>query len=124
MSQSALLARHLGIPTVVGVGYCKCGPSCTACATCPQNSSSAASCSRPTLAAVGCKCGCCLPADFYSEAFLCTDGTTIRAGEVVTVDGTNGAIFRGDVKKSDDSHDPNFRLLLQWAMQNKNLRPL
>ena len=122
MSQSALLARHFGIPAVVGAAYCKCGPSCVACAACTTNASSAVLSSRTIFAAAGCKCGCCLPADFYAEAFLCTDGTVARAGDIVTVDGSNGVIYSGDLKKSDDSNDTNFRQLLQWAMQNKRLK--
>lgn len=69
-----------------------------------------------------CVVGCAgMAVDPENGRFL-TAETEVRAGEVVTVDGTNGVIYAGEVPKADPGQDEYFDRMLGWADGLRRLR--
>jgi pyruvate, orthophosphate dikinase len=50
------------------------------------------------------------------------DGTLIRAGDVVSIDGSTGAVVLGAVELEIPEHDPRVERLLGWADERRTLR--
>jgi pyruvate,orthophosphate dikinase len=50
------------------------------------------------------------------------DGTVIRRGDVITLDGANGEVMLGDVPKVEASTSDDFQTLLSWADKYRRLR--
>jgi pyruvate,orthophosphate dikinase len=116
-SLSAMIARHLGKPSVVGAGTCHCGTDCKCGPTCSCNVSAAAA---GGMSSPG-ECSCCMSLDTKSQSLRCYDGNAIMAGELVTVDGTSGTIYRGQLPTIKDLNDQNFRILRNWACRYKRM---
>jgi pyruvate,orthophosphate dikinase len=63
-------------------------------------------------AVVGCASIKLHPSEGYFEA---EDGTIVRKGEVITLDGTTGAVMLGDVPTVEPKLTAEFRKILEWA---------
>ncbi|MEO1082340.1 MAG: pyruvate, phosphate dikinase [Pseudomonadota bacterium] len=50
------------------------------------------------------------------------DGTTIRRGDVVTLDGSSGEVMLGDIAKVEASTSDDFQTLLSWADKHRRLK--
>ena len=53
---------------------------------------------------------------------ITVDGTVIRAGDVVSIDGTSGAVVAGEVTLEVPDDDPRVDRLLAWADERRTLR--
>ena len=49
------------------------------------------------------------------------DGRVIRTGDIVTVDGTNGAVLLGDVEMEEAALDDAFQALMDWADAERDI---
>lgn len=69
-----------------------------------------------------CVVGCSgMAVDPENGRFL-TAETEVRAGEVVTVDGTGGAVYAGEVPKAEPGLDDYFDRLMEWADEGRRMR--
>ncbi|MEE4278743.1 MAG: pyruvate, phosphate dikinase [Halieaceae bacterium] len=50
------------------------------------------------------------------------DGTVIRRGDLITLDGSNGEVMLGDVPKVEASTSDDFQMLLSWADKYRRLK--
>jgi pyruvate,orthophosphate dikinase len=51
-----------------------------------------------------------------------SDGTVIRRGDVVTLDGATGEVMAGDIPKVEASTSDDFQTLLSWADKHRRLK--
>ncbi len=58
----------------------------------------------------------------YDAQILQAGGSTVRAGEIVTLDGATGEVFRGFVAMVEPSLSGDFALLMEWADQSRRLK--
>lgn len=49
------------------------------------------------------------------KQLLFPDGRIFKAGEVITIDGTNGQVLDGEAKMLEAARDESFRTLMDWA---------
>jgi pyruvate,orthophosphate dikinase len=72
-------------------------------------------------AVVGCEA---LDIDYERQQFSVRgSGTVIRAGEAITLDGTTGEVFRGQIATIDPDPDtPEFKEFMEWADRFRRLR--
>jgi pyruvate, orthophosphate dikinase len=49
------------------------------------------------------------------------EGETFEAGDVLTIDGANGSVIRGDVPLVEPTQNEDFETLLRWADEARNL---
>ncbi len=49
------------------------------------------------------------------KQLLFPDGRIFKAGEVITIDGTNGQVLAGEAKMLEAARDESFRTLMDWA---------
>lgn len=59
--------------------------------------------------------------DEQEDAFY-VDGTTIREGDLITIDGSSGRVYAGNVPKIEPELSGEFATLLQWADDLRRLR--
>ena len=73
-----------------------------------------------------CVVGCSeLSIDYSQKLFVARPGkenTTVRAGDVITIDGSSGKIFVGDVPKIDPELSGELGTLLEWSDKYRRLR--
>jgi pyruvate,orthophosphate dikinase len=50
------------------------------------------------------------------------DGTVLRRGDVITLDGTSGEVMLGDIAKIEASSSDDFQVVLGWADKYRRLR--
>ncbi|GAB5450034.1 MAG: pyruvate, phosphate dikinase [Halioglobus sp.] len=50
------------------------------------------------------------------------DGTVIRRGDVITLDGSSGEVMLGDIAKTEASSSDDFQELLSWADKHRRLK--
>jgi pyruvate,orthophosphate dikinase len=58
----------------------------------------------------------------YGAQTLSASGTTIHAGEIVTLDGATGEVFAGPVKMIEPQLSEDFTTLMQWADETRRLK--
>ncbi len=54
-------------------------------------------------------------------SFTTRTGEIVKRGEVITIDGTTGSVFRGEVPTVDPEITPEFSKLLSWADKRRRL---
>jgi pyruvate,orthophosphate dikinase len=59
--------------------------------------------------------------DEQEDAFY-IDGTTVREGDTITIDGSSGKVYAGSVPTVEPELSGEFAILLQWADELKRLR--
>lgn len=47
---------------------------------------------------------------------------TLQEGDILSVDGSSGKVYQGDVKKSDSSFSESFRKIIDWADETRVLK--
>lgn len=47
---------------------------------------------------------------------------TLQEGDILSVDGSSGKVYQGDVKKSDSSFSESFRKIIDWADETRKLK--
>ena len=47
---------------------------------------------------------------------------TLQEGDILSVDGSSGKVYQGDVKKSDSSFSESFRKIIDWADETRELK--
>jgi len=63
-----------------------------------------------------------LRVDTHEGTATAEDGTVIRRGDVITLDGATGEVLQGDVPKVEASTSDDFQTLLTWADKYRKLR--
>ncbi len=51
-----------------------------------------------------------------------SDGTTIKRGDTITLDGSTGEVMLGDIPKTEASSSDDFQILLSWADKHRRLK--
>ena len=51
-----------------------------------------------------------------------SDGTVIKRGDVITLDGATGEVMLGDIPKAEASQSDDFKVLLSWADKHRRLK--
>ena len=69
-----------------------------------------------------CVVGCSSIAIDYDKAQLRASGKTVKAGETITIDGSSGAVFVGEVAKIPPEIGGEFAILLGWADARRRLK--
>lgn len=49
------------------------------------------------------------------NSFVTADGSVVREGDVISIDGSTGKVYDGEVPLSEGSHPPEFDAILSWA---------
>ena len=60
--------------------------------------------------------------DFENEQFVAPDGTVVKKGEYITIDGGDGSVYLGQVPTIDPELDDDFELLMSWADEIRTLQ--
>ena len=55
------------------------------------------------------------------KRLLFPDGRIFKAGEVITIDGTNGQVLAGEAKMLEAARDESFRTLMDWADDTRDI---
>ena len=71
-----------------------------------------------------CVCGCQNMIIDYSGKTLKISGITLKEGDTISVDGSSGRIYLGEVAKIDARFSDRFNKLLRWADEIRNLKVL
>jgi pyruvate,orthophosphate dikinase len=53
--------------------------------------------------------------DIGPDSFTTADGTVVREGDVISIDGTTGTVYAGEVRVSVGALPPEFDVVLGWA---------
>jgi hypothetical protein len=56
------------------------------------------------------------------RTLVCSDGSVLKEGDLVTLDGTNGVVYLGSVPMVDPQADWHFELIIQWADKYKRMQ--
>jgi pyruvate,orthophosphate dikinase len=68
-----------------------------------------------------CVCGCeSIKIDLAADQFV-VDDIVVKAGEIITMDGSTGKVMRGEVPMIEPTLSDEFEVLLNWANQTKKL---
>ncbi len=69
-----------------------------------------------------CVAGCSeLRIDEKNKIIKTKNGNVIKEGEIISIDGTTGKVYIGDIKKIEPQLSGNFETLMTWADEYKNL---
>jgi len=68
-----------------------------------------------------CVCGADALSIHADEGYFAVNGTTVKEGEVISLDGTTGTVVLGEVELVDPVPGEEFQMILEWA---DNLRTL
>jgi pyruvate,orthophosphate dikinase len=71
---------------------------------------------RPCVAGAG-----GISIDYHTQT-LSAGGKTIRAGETITLDGTTGEVFVGNVAMIEAAMSPDFATLMEWADKSRRMK--
>ena len=71
-----------------------------------------------------CVCGCQNMIVNYSEKTLKISGIILKEGDTISVDGSSGRIYLGEVAKIDARFSDRFNKLLRWADEIRSLKVL
>ncbi len=63
-----------------------------------------------------------LTIDYQAGTATSADGTVIKRGDVITLDGNTGDVMLGDIPKIEARESDDFRVLLSWADKHRRLR--
>ena len=69
-----------------------------------------------------CVAGCGGIAVDYGSQVLMASGKTVRAGDIITLDGTTGEVFVGSVPMIEPKMSGDFATLMEWADATRRLR--
>lgn len=53
--------------------------------------------------------------DYATEQFVTPDGTVVKKGDFITIDGGDGSVYLGEVETVDPEMDENFETIMEWA---------
>ncbi len=68
-----------------------------------------------------CVCGCeAIKIDLQKKQFV-VDGKTVKHGDTITIDGSTGEIMLGEIPTIEPELSEEFRTLLQWADEERNM---
>lgn len=68
-----------------------------------------------------CVVGCSdMKIDYTTKKFQ-VDSKTVAEGEVITIDGSNGSVFLGEIQTVEPKITDEFRIILKWAEEVKRL---
>ncbi len=68
-----------------------------------------------------CICGCeAIKIDLKAKQFTVGE-TVVKYGDIITIDGSTGEIMLGEIPMIEPSYLMNFKLLLSWADEERNL---
>jgi len=59
--------------------------------------------------------------DYAAEQFVTPDGTVVKKGDYITIDGGDGKVYLGQVDTIDPEINENFELLMTWADEIRSL---
>lgn len=59
--------------------------------------------------------------DYAAEQFVTADGTVVKKGDNITIDGGDGKVYLGQVDTIDPELNENFELLMTWADEIRSL---
>jgi len=59
--------------------------------------------------------------DYAAEQFVTPDGTVVKKGDYITIDGGDGKVYLGQVDTIDPELNENFELLMTWADEIRSL---
>jgi len=71
-----------------------------------------------------CVCGCQNMIINYAEKTLKIAGVTLHEGDIISVDGSSGKVYLGEVDKVDAKFSDRFNKLLGWADEIRELKVL
>ena len=60
--------------------------------------------------------------DYATGIVTTADGTVIKRGDIITLDGTWGEVMLGDIAKTEASSSDDFQVLLSWADKHRRLK--
>lgn len=63
-----------------------------------------------------------LSIDYEAGTITTEDGTVIKRGDVITLDGSSGDVMLGDIPKIEASNSEDFQTLLTWADKYRRLK--
>ena len=55
---------------------------------------------------------------------LCADGSTVSVGDIITIDGAHGDVYRGSIHTTPAGADADYQTLLRWADKYGRMRYL
>ncbi len=59
--------------------------------------------------------------DYAAEQFVTADGTVVKKGDNITIDGGDGKVYLGEVDTIDPELNENFELLMTWADEIRSM---
>ncbi|NLM97481.1 MAG: pyruvate, phosphate dikinase, partial [Halanaerobiaceae bacterium] len=60
--------------------------------------------------------------DYTKEQFVAPDGTVVKKGDYITIDGGDGSVYLGQVNTIEPELDDDFGLLMSWADEIRSLQ--
>lgn len=60
--------------------------------------------------------------DYEKEQFVAPDGTVVKKGDYITIDGGDGSVYLGQVPTIEPELDDDFELLMSWADEIRTLQ--
>jgi len=57
----------------------------------------------------------------YDKKTATADGTTIKEGDTITIDGSSGKVFRGEIPAIEPKMTKDFVTILDWAQKSKKI---
>ena len=60
--------------------------------------------------------------DYAGGTVTTEDGTVVKRGDIITLDGTSGEVMLGDIAKTEASSSDDFQVLLSWADKHRRLK--
>jgi pyruvate,orthophosphate dikinase len=57
----------------------------------------------------------------YDEKIATIDGKTIKEGDTITIDGSSGKVFMGEIPAIEPKMTQDFRTILEWAQKSKKI---
>lgn len=70
-----------------------------------------------------CVVGCSqIEIDFEARRFVVDGGTVVKEGEKITIDGSGGRIYAGEVQTVEPEISSEFKELLQWSLETKGIK--
>ena len=71
-----------------------------------------------------CVCGCQNMIIDYKEKTLKVSDVVLREGDTISVDGSSGKVYLGEVNKVDAQFSDRFKKLLSWADEIREMKAL
>jgi phosphoenolpyruvate synthase/pyruvate phosphate dikinase len=65
-----------------------------------------------------------MPSDIVHYQLICADGTILNEGDWVTLDGSAGVVYAGEVPMVEPTRDEHYETVLRWADKYKRMQVL